>query len=80
MTEDTARNIHALLLKATGAIDESVAVVQASGVAGEELSDYKHSAGRTLAAIFDELLMPLYEEHRMLVPPELAGSLKFRDG
>lgn len=80
MTEETARNIHALLLKATGAIDDSVAVLQGSVVNTEELAEYKRAAGRALMAVFDELMAPLYRKHRALIPAELSDSIRFEDG
>jgi hypothetical protein len=80
MTEETARLVHLLLLKASGAIDETVATVQASGVHGEELSEYKHAAGRTMMAIFEELLMPIYREHPAVIPTELDRRFLNLDG
>ena len=71
MNETIARRIHELLLRASSAIDGSVAAVQDGGVAGEELSAYKQAAARVLCEIWDELLKPLYDENPALVPAEL---------
>ena len=71
MNEDTARRVHDLLMQASGAINDSVAAVHDSGDPGEELMAYKRAAGRVLGAMFSELLTPLYNEHPVLIPPEL---------
>jgi hypothetical protein len=71
MNEETARRVHALLLSACAAIDDSVRVVQEGGDEAE-LAAYRRSAGTTLAAIMDELLAPIDEQHESLVPPQLA--------
>ena len=71
MTEQTAQAISDLLMRATAAIDESVAVLKDSGAPAEELSDYKHAAASTLGTMFSELLVPLYRQHPSVMPPEL---------
>jgi hypothetical protein len=70
MTRDAAMRIHALLLTASGAIDQSVVIAQ-TDVDADELREYKLAAGKVLAALFDELLMGIYRQHPDLIPPEL---------
>jgi len=70
MTKATASRAHALLIKAAGTIDESVAAVQ-SDTSETELREYRRGAGRVLDAIMEELLKPIYREHPDLIPPEL---------
>lgn len=70
MTRDIAIRVHALLMTATNAVDQSVAAVQ-NGRDETELREYRHAAGRVLDAIMEELLKPIYREHSDLIPPEL---------
>jgi len=79
MNEDTARRVHALLIQASGAIDDSVGVVQDAGVMDEELKEYKRAAGQVLGEMWFALLKPLYDEHPALIPPELK-SVRQPDG
>ena len=70
MTKQTAIRAHELLIKASGAIDESVAAVQ-SDASETELREYRRATGRVLDAIMEELLKRIYREHPDLIPPEL---------
>lgn len=69
MTRETAVRIHAFLLTAMKAVDESVEEVQRNDEAG--LHEYRRGAGRVLDAIVEELLKRVYREHPDLIPPEL---------
>lgn len=71
MNDDTARRVHARLLEASAAIEDSIAVVRDVDVIGEELTAYKLAAAEALGEIWFALLKPLYDEHPTLVPPGL---------
>ena len=68
---DAARKVVALLLDASGAIDQSVAEVKNHGTS-DELKAYAKVAGGILGQILNEGLNPLFREHPELVPPEMA--------
>ncbi|MEO5820334.1 MAG: hypothetical protein ABIT71_07480 [Vicinamibacteraceae bacterium] len=70
MNEETARRVHSLVVSACAAIDDSVGVVQ-EGDDEAELAEYRRSAGTVLAAMMEELLAPIYEQHESLIPPQL---------
>jgi hypothetical protein len=72
---DAARKVVALLLDASGAIDQSVAEVRDHGTS-EELKAYAKVAGGILGKILSEGLNPLFRQHPELVPPELAQSYR----
>ena len=72
---DAARKVVALLLDASGAIDQSVAEVRDHGTA-EELKAYAKVAGSILGQILSEGLNPLFRQHPELVPPELTQSYR----
>ena len=62
--------MHELVLKASAAVDESVAVAQRDGE-DAVYQEYRLGAGHVLAAIMDRLLALVYREHPDLIPPEL---------
>lgn len=71
---DAARRVVALLLDASGAIDQSVAEVRDHGTS-EELKAYAKVAGGILGQIMSEALNPLFREHPELVPPEWHSGM-----
>lgn len=73
MMKEPAARVHQLLLDCSRALDTSVAVVQNESDEND-LHEYRHAVGRVLAAVFDELMMPIYREHPDLVPPEMDRS------
>jgi hypothetical protein len=70
MTKDTAKRIHEFVLKASAAIDDSVAAGR-DDQDEEGFKAYRSAAARVLDNIMEELLKPIYREHADLIPPEL---------
>ena len=70
MTRDTARRMHELVLKASAAVDESVAVAQTDGEDADYV-EYRLGAGHVLDAIMHRLLEPIYRQHPDLIAPQL---------
>jgi hypothetical protein len=70
MTEATAKRVHESVLRASSAVDDAVAIVQAEGDA-DDLRNCRLGAARVLDAIMEELLKPIYRAHPRLIPPEL---------
>ena len=71
MTKGTAEHVHSLLLASSTAINRSIALVQ-EGADESEFRAYRLAAGRLMAKLMDDLIMPLYREYPDLVPPELG--------
>ena len=72
-SDEAAKQVVALLLDASGAIDQSVAEVKQRGTE-EELAAYSKVAGGILGKILIEALNPIFKQHPELVPPELASG------
>jgi len=70
MTRETAAEVHRLLLKCSGAIDQSIALVQRDAD-NDEFSSYRLAAAHLLVQLMDELMKPIYRQHPDLLPPEL---------
>jgi hypothetical protein len=66
MTKTTAQAVSDLLRAAAGKLDESVGVVQ--DCAPSELDAYRRSVGTVMAAIYLDLLTPLYAQYPEIDP------------
>lgn len=75
MTKDTATRLHELVLTATAAIDEAVAVAQADP-SFTEFPEFRLGAAYALDALMEGLRKPIYRKHPDLITPSLRGHLR----
>jgi hypothetical protein len=68
--KETAKNISDLMIGYVDKLGVSVSLV-ASSCSEAELRYYKRAVGVVLAAMFDEIMDPLYREYPDLKPPQL---------
>ena len=70
MSREAAKIILAGALRCNAELDAALAKAQAV-CTEEEFNSYRHATGRTMAATFDELIVPIVAKYPDLKPPEL---------
>jgi hypothetical protein len=67
---DLAERLNDLLLEVNGRLVDSINIVRES-CSAEEYALYGVMVGRIINSIFQDILEPIYEEHRDLKPAQL---------
>ena len=70
MRLETAKQVHERVLQSSRALNEALALLQ-QDVPADDFDRYRREVGQILAGLMDEFLLPIYQEHEELIPPEL---------
>ena len=62
-----AEEISNRMLKINATLDEAVCFVQ-QRCSAEELEQFKLAVGEVMYVVFEKMLIPIYKEHRDLIP------------
>ncbi|MEO6575427.1 MAG: hypothetical protein ABIP89_16385 [Polyangiaceae bacterium] len=77
MKRKVAEQIHELMISFSGALAESVEVVEAGGDA-DETAQYREAVTMLLGTMLEEIMVPIYDQHPALIPTALKESLTAR--
>ena len=77
MKRKVAEQVHELMISFSGALAESVEVVEA-GSDAEETAAYREAVTMLLGTMLEEIMVPIYDQHPELIPSALKPSLTAR--
>jgi hypothetical protein len=72
-----AEQIHELMISFSGALAESVEIVEADADA-DETARYREAVTMLLGTMLEEIMVPIYDQHPQLIPSALKESLSSR--